>query len=70
MPLHTVQSGTQTRGGCPACRYQLPQGRLGALSVGRSEDLAEARRMLAEGVDVSGAREALADAESDLASIS
>jgi len=42
----------------------------GALSVGRSEDLAEARRLLADRVDVSGAREAIADADSDLASIS
>jgi 3-phenylpropionate/trans-cinnamate dioxygenase ferredoxin reductase subunit len=42
----------------------------GALSVGRSEDLAEARRMLADGTDVSAAREALADADSHLASIS
>jgi 3-phenylpropionate/trans-cinnamate dioxygenase ferredoxin reductase subunit len=42
----------------------------GALSVGRSEDLAEARRMLADRVDVSAAREALADPDSDLASIS
>jgi len=51
--------------------WYLKDGRVaGALSVGRSEDLAEARRMLAEGVDVSGAQEALADAESDLASIS
>jgi 3-phenylpropionate/trans-cinnamate dioxygenase ferredoxin reductase subunit len=41
----------------------------GALSVGRPEDLAEARRMLADGVDVSGARERIADADSDLASI-
>ena len=41
----------------------------GALSVGRSEDLAEARRMLADGVDVSTARERIADAGSDLASI-
>jgi 3-phenylpropionate/trans-cinnamate dioxygenase ferredoxin reductase subunit len=42
----------------------------GALSVERSEDLAEARRMLADGVDVSGAKDALADPDSDLASIS
>lgn len=42
----------------------------GALSVGRSEDLAEARRLLADRVDVSGAREAIADADADLASIS
>jgi 3-phenylpropionate/trans-cinnamate dioxygenase ferredoxin reductase subunit len=41
----------------------------GALSVGRSEDLAEARRMLAEGVDVSTARDQLADPGSDLTSI-
>jgi len=41
----------------------------GALSVERSEDLAEARRMLADRVDVSGAREALADADSDLSEI-
>lgn len=41
----------------------------GALSVGRSEDLAEARRLLADGVDVSGAKDRLADPDSDLASI-
>jgi 3-phenylpropionate/trans-cinnamate dioxygenase ferredoxin reductase subunit len=42
----------------------------GALSVGRSEDLAEARRMLADGVDVSAARETIADPGSDLSAIS
>jgi len=42
----------------------------GALSVDRSEDLAEARRMLADGVDVSAARDSIADPGSDLASIS
>ena len=41
----------------------------GALSVGRSEDLAEARRLLADRVDVSAARETIADAGSDLAAI-
>ncbi|MBA3866876.1 MAG: FAD-dependent oxidoreductase [Solirubrobacterales bacterium] len=41
----------------------------GALSVGRSEDLAQARRMLADRVDVSGSREAIADSGSDLAAI-
>lgn len=41
----------------------------GALSVGRSEDLAEARRLLADRVDVSAAKEAIADADSDLAAI-
>jgi len=41
----------------------------GALSVGRPEDLAEARRMLAEGVDVSGAAARIADPDSDLAEI-
>jgi 3-phenylpropionate/trans-cinnamate dioxygenase ferredoxin reductase subunit len=51
--------------------WYLKDGRVaGALSVERSEDLAEARRMLADGVDVSGAREKLADPDSDLASIS
>jgi len=42
----------------------------GCLSVGRSEDLAEARRMLAEGVDVSAAVAQLEDPAADLASIS
>ncbi len=42
----------------------------GALSVGRSEDLTEARRLLADGVDVSAAREKLGDPGSDLGSIS
>jgi 3-phenylpropionate/trans-cinnamate dioxygenase ferredoxin reductase subunit len=43
---------------------------VGALSVDRSEDLAEARRLLAAGVDVSAARDLIADPDSDLASIS
>jgi 3-phenylpropionate/trans-cinnamate dioxygenase ferredoxin reductase component len=51
--------------------WYLKDGRVaGALSVERSEDLAEARRLLADGVDVSAAREQIADSESDLASIS
>jgi 3-phenylpropionate/trans-cinnamate dioxygenase ferredoxin reductase subunit len=50
--------------------WYLKDGKVaGCLSVDRSEDLAEARRMLADGVDVSGAREAIADADSDLAEI-
>jgi 3-phenylpropionate/trans-cinnamate dioxygenase ferredoxin reductase subunit len=51
--------------------WYLKDGRVaGALSVDRSEDLAEARRMLADGVDVSAARDSIADPGSDLASIS
>ena len=51
--------------------WYLKDGRVaGALSVGRSEDLAEARRMLADGVDVSGARDRIADTGSDLSAIS
>jgi 3-phenylpropionate/trans-cinnamate dioxygenase ferredoxin reductase component len=51
--------------------WYLQGGRVaGCLSVGRSEDLAEARRMLADRVDVSGAQESLADTGTDLASIS
>ena len=42
----------------------------GCLSVGRPEDLAEARRLLADRVDVSAAKQQLADSDSDLASIS
>lgn len=38
----------------------------GCLSVGRSEDLAVARELLAEGVDVSGEEDLLADADADL----
>ncbi len=50
--------------------WYLKDGRVaGALSVERSEDLAEARRLLADGVDVSGARDRIADPDSDLASI-
>jgi 3-phenylpropionate/trans-cinnamate dioxygenase ferredoxin reductase component len=37
-----------------------------ALSVGRSEDLAHARRLLESGADVSGKKDVLADADSDL----
>ena len=51
--------------------WYLQDGKVaGALSVGRSEDLAEARRMLADGVDVSAAREQIADSSSDLGEIS
>jgi 3-phenylpropionate/trans-cinnamate dioxygenase ferredoxin reductase component len=51
--------------------WYLKDGRVaGALSVGRSEDLAEARRLLADRIDVSAARATIADAGSDLASIS
>jgi 3-phenylpropionate/trans-cinnamate dioxygenase ferredoxin reductase subunit len=51
--------------------WYLKDGRVaGALSVDRSEDLAEARRLLAGGVDVSAARERIADAGSDLSAIS
>ncbi|MGE5281506.1 MAG: NAD(P)/FAD-dependent oxidoreductase [Chloroflexota bacterium] len=50
--------------------WYLKQGRVaGALSVGRPEDLAEARRLLADRVDVSSARERIADADSELAEI-
>ena len=51
--------------------WYLQGGRVaGCLSVDRSEDLAEARRMLAEGVDVSGAVGKIEDTSADLASIS
>jgi 3-phenylpropionate/trans-cinnamate dioxygenase ferredoxin reductase component len=51
--------------------WYLKGGRVAAaLSVGRSEDLAEARRLLADGVDVSGARASIADPDSDLTAIS
>ena len=50
--------------------WYLKDGRVaGALSVERSEDLAEARRMLAEGTDVSGAAEQIADPGIDLSKI-
>jgi 3-phenylpropionate/trans-cinnamate dioxygenase ferredoxin reductase subunit len=50
--------------------WYLKDGRVaGALSVERSEDLAEARRMLAGGVDVSGAKTQIADPDSDLSAI-
>ncbi|HKT82760.1 MAG TPA: FAD-dependent oxidoreductase, partial [Solirubrobacterales bacterium] len=41
----------------------------GALSVERSEDLAEARRMLADGIDVSSAKDQIADPDADLSQI-
>jgi 3-phenylpropionate/trans-cinnamate dioxygenase ferredoxin reductase component len=50
--------------------WYLKGGRVaGALSVERSEDLAEARRLLADGVDVSGAKDKIADPASDLSSL-
>jgi 3-phenylpropionate/trans-cinnamate dioxygenase ferredoxin reductase component len=50
--------------------WYLKEGKVaGALSVGRSEDLAEARRLLADGVDVSAAKAEIADAGSDLSSL-
>jgi 3-phenylpropionate/trans-cinnamate dioxygenase ferredoxin reductase component len=51
--------------------WYLKDGRVaGALSVDRPEDLAEARRMLADRVDISAARGQIADADSDLGEIS
>lgn len=51
--------------------FYLKDGKVaGALAVGRSEDLAEARRLLADGVEVAGAQAKLADPDADLASIS
>jgi len=50
--------------------WYLKDGRVaGALSVERSEDLAEARRLLADGVDVSAAKDQIADPDRDLNSI-
>ena len=42
----------------------------GCLAVGRSEDLGHARELLANGTDVSGSKDALADADSDLGALS
>jgi 3-phenylpropionate/trans-cinnamate dioxygenase ferredoxin reductase component len=41
-----------------------------ALAVGRSEDLTHARRLIESGTDVSGARDALADVDSKLETVS
>jgi 3-phenylpropionate/trans-cinnamate dioxygenase ferredoxin reductase subunit len=41
----------------------------GALSVGRSEDLVQARTLIETGADVSGQKKALADPDSDLAAV-
>jgi 3-phenylpropionate/trans-cinnamate dioxygenase ferredoxin reductase component len=50
--------------------FYIDAGRVaGALSVGRSDDVAAARRLLADGVDVSGSLDVLADADSDLESL-
>ncbi len=49
--------------------YLKNGGVAGALSVGRSEDLTEARRMLADGVDVSAFTARIADSASDLSEI-
>jgi 3-phenylpropionate/trans-cinnamate dioxygenase ferredoxin reductase subunit len=50
--------------------WYLKDGRVaGALSVERSEDLAEARRLLADGIDVSAAKDKIADPDSDLSAI-
>ncbi len=50
--------------------WYLTEGRVSAaLSVGRPEDLAEARRLLADRVDVSAARDLIADPDSDLTSL-
>jgi 3-phenylpropionate/trans-cinnamate dioxygenase ferredoxin reductase subunit len=49
--------------------YLKDGGVAGALSVDRSEDLAEARRLLADGVDVSAEKARIADAGSELSEI-
>jgi 3-phenylpropionate/trans-cinnamate dioxygenase ferredoxin reductase component len=50
--------------------WYLKDGRVaGALSVERSEDLTEARRLLADRVDVSAAKAQIADPDSDLSAV-
>ncbi|HXE99067.1 MAG TPA: FAD-dependent oxidoreductase [Solirubrobacterales bacterium] len=50
--------------------WYLEQGKVvAALSVGRSEDLAHARRLLESGADISGQKDVLGDADSDLEQI-
>jgi 3-phenylpropionate/trans-cinnamate dioxygenase ferredoxin reductase subunit len=50
--------------------WYLKDGKVaGCLSVGRSEDLAEARRMIHEGVDIAGAKAQIGDANADLSSL-
>jgi 3-phenylpropionate/trans-cinnamate dioxygenase ferredoxin reductase subunit len=50
--------------------WYLKEGKVaGCLSVGRSEDLAEARRLLADGIDVAGAVDRIADADADLSAL-
>ena len=50
--------------------FYLKDGKVaGCLAVGRSEDLGHARELLAEGTDVSGSKDALADSDSDLSRI-
>jgi 3-phenylpropionate/trans-cinnamate dioxygenase ferredoxin reductase subunit len=50
--------------------FYLDGGKLaGALAVGRSEDIAEARRLIESGADISADRDALADVDSDLEQI-
>ncbi len=51
--------------------FYLKDGKVaGCLAVGRSEDLGHARELLAEGTDVSGSKDALGDADSDLGELS
>jgi 3-phenylpropionate/trans-cinnamate dioxygenase ferredoxin reductase component len=50
--------------------WYLKEGKVAAaLSVERSEDLVEARRLLESGADVSGSRDELADPDSDLSAL-
>ncbi|HTR74503.1 MAG TPA: FAD-dependent oxidoreductase [Solirubrobacterales bacterium] len=50
--------------------WYLQDGKVaGCLSVGRSEDLAEARRLLADGVDVAGAVDRISDPDADLSDL-
>jgi 3-phenylpropionate/trans-cinnamate dioxygenase ferredoxin reductase subunit len=52
------------------CVFYLKDGKVaGALSVERSEDLGHARELLANGTDVSGSKDALADPDTDLGTL-
>ena len=63
----TRRSGAATRDAGEFCVLYLKDGKVaGALSVERSEDLAAARELLANGVDVSAKKDVLADPDSDL----
>jgi len=69
-PLHAWRAGDPRRDGAFTIFYLQADRVRGALTVGRSDDLQAARRLIADGTDLGGRTDLLGDLSSNLETIS